>query len=179
MSQKRPGFVSGANAKIKLFGKTMAYCADVSYNINVQTIPIEAMGRYEVFSNEPVGYAVDGAFSIIRYTKRAKEAGISKTANNGNFPDAISSNESGSMGEHFDPARLLQSRTFDIEIHEKTSDGDNRVFRISDCRLTRRGMGLNKRGVMVDNYAFVGINAQDEDDTATPVGESGDIDLGA
>jgi hypothetical protein len=63
------GFVTGARAKIKIGGQTMGYAADVAYNITVATIPIETMGKYEVHSNEPVSYTVDGSFSIVRYTK--------------------------------------------------------------------------------------------------------------
>jgi hypothetical protein len=183
MAQMKPGFITGANAKIKMFGKTIAYCADVAYNITVQTIPIESMGKYEVHSNEPVAYSVDGSFSIIRYTKRASsgtEGGkIADVASGkGNDPSQIEAGSSGKASEHLNPAKLLTSQTFDLEIHEKGDGADLQVTKVIDCRLTRRGMSLNKRGVMVDNYAFVGILHQDSDAaTADQTGNSGATDL--
>jgi hypothetical protein len=190
MAEKRPGFITGANARIKAFNRTLAYCSDVSYNVTVQTIPVESMGKYEVHSNEPVAYSVDGTFSIIRYTKNAHDMGISDVADsNHNGPDNIQDSAKGNMNQHIDPASILGSQTFDLEIHEKRQAtaggsgaagdiGETEVFRVVDCRLTRRGMTLNKRGVMVDNYAFVGILAQDSDVAdASKVSNSGDEDL--
>ena len=183
MANMKPGFLTGANAKIKMFGKTIAYCADVSYNISVQTIPIESMGKYEVHSNEPVAYSVDGSFSVIRYTKRATTAAIGgviadAAAGTGNEPSAINAGSGGKASEHLNPAKLLISQTFDLEIFEKHATGEAQVTKVIDCRLTRRGMSLNKRGVMVDNYAYVGILHQDSDAaTADQTGNSGDDDL--
>jgi hypothetical protein len=177
MAQVKSGFITGANAKIKAFNKTMAYCSDVSYNVIVQTIPVESMGKYEVHSNEPVAYSVDGTFSIIRYTKNAHTSGIKDVADTtGNAPQEVLDTGGGDMGQHIDPAQLLASQTFDLEIYEKRDSGETAVYRVQDCRLTRRGMTLNKRGVMVDNYAFVGVLATDEDIT-TKVGNSGAEDL--
>lgn len=183
MAGMKPGFITGANAKIKMFGKTIAYCADVAYNVTVQTIPIESMGKYEVHSNEPVAYSVDGSFSIIRYTKRASDAAqggvIADVAGGkGNSPAEIADTTGGKASDHLNPAKLLASETFDLEIHEKGAGADVSVTKVIDCRLTRRGMSLNKRGVMVDNYAFVGILHQDTDiATAEQTGNSGTEDL--
>ena len=179
MANMKPGFIAGANAKIKAFDETMAYCSDVSYNVTVQTIPVESMGKYEVHSNEPVAYTVDGTFSVIRYTKRAADSGIAKTNGvAGNSPSEIGDAAGINMAQHLDPAQILQSETFDLEIYEKGpgNTDERQVYRVKDCRLTRRGMTLNKRGVMVDNYAFVGITAYDTDDAYTD-GPSGDQDL--
>jgi len=95
----------------------------------------------------------------------------------GNGPSDISEAGGGSMGDHLNPAKILGSVTFDLEIHEKRdylgTDLEAAVFIVSDCRVTRRGMTLNKRGVMVDNYAYVGILAGDKDViTADEVGNS-------
>lgn len=185
MAGMKPGFITGANAKIKMFGKTIAYCADVAYNVTVQTIPIESMGKYEVHSNEPVAYSVDGSFSIIRYTKRASsgtEGGkIADVASGkGNAPAEIDAGAGGKASQHLNPKELLASQTFDLEIYEKaaTAAGEAQVTKVLDCRLTRRGMSLNKRGVMVDNYAFVGILHQDSDvATADQTANSGSTDL--
>jgi len=171
MAKLGNAFITGANAKIVIDNVTMAYCSDVSYNINVQTIPVETMGKYEVHANEPVAYSVNGGFSIVRYTNNA--AAIVDAANVETTPQNMSAAGNGAksttLGEHLDPRKILASGTFDVEIHEKrdADGGTYAVFLVQDCRLTSRGMTLNKRGVMVDNYAFVGILAGDKDGEAS------------
>lgn len=177
MAGIKPGFVSGANARVKLDGKTLAYCTDLQYTVDMQTIPIEAIGSYEVKSYEPIAYTVNGAFSVIRYTKFIKpESG----GDNGNPADQLG--DSNKVGTQLDPGRVLSSSSFDMEIFQSTSattsdtteTNQNAVFKIYDCRVTRRQSALNKRGVMVDNYTFVGILAGDTDDgVTTPVSTSG------
>ena len=181
MAQKKAGFVTGANAKIKIFGKTIAYAGDVAYNVSVQHIPVEAMGRYEVLSNEPVSYTVGGSMSIIRYTARAYASSIDDVTQVGNAPEKVGG---GGMQEHFNPKQLLQSQTFDLQIIEKGLPDDagdpseTTIYTVKDCRFQSRSMTLNKRGIMVDRYAFVGILATDEDIAVTDkTAESGDQDL--
>lgn len=171
-----PTFITGANARIKIGAITMAYCTDVSYTINVATIPVEAMGKYEPYSNEPIAYSVDGTFSVIRYiakTDAAKTILNTSAEGDGVTPLGIDS--------HFNPASILASSTFTLEIHQALSTAGvaateyKNVFKITDCRMVRRGATLNKRGVMVDNYAFVGILATDTDmtDASKQTGPSG------
>jgi hypothetical protein len=175
MSAKKPGFITGANAKIKMFDKTIAFVTDLSYNIDVQTIPIEAMGRYEAYSNEPVGYTVQGGFSVIRYTPYAKTALIDDVADSGNATSKIASGASA----HFDPSQLLESETFDIEVNQKINEtSDQKLVKICDCRMTRRGMQLNKRGVWVEQYGYIGLLLKDTSDAETDqAGNSGSQDL--
>jgi len=178
MAQKKAGFVTGANAKILIDNVTIAYATNVGYDVTVQTIPIEGIGRYEVWSNEPVGYTCSGSLTVIRYTGRASSSNISKTAADGNAIDKVTQADSDrNINEHLDPASLLASETFNVKIFEKTVDGETRVIEIVDCRLTRRSGNLDKRGVLMDNYAFVGILAGDADGTAISASESGDQDL--
>jgi hypothetical protein len=179
MSGKKAGFITGANAKIKMFGETVAFATDVSYDVTVDNVPVEAMGRYEVFSYEPVGYRIAGSLSIIRYTGRAKLSGIDdvQATGAGNNPSEIGDGDSDAK-QHLNPAELLASETFDLDIFEQTESGENQVFRIKDCRLSRRGMTLNKRGVMTDRYSFVGIMGGDLKDNEIDVAKSGYIDLG-
>jgi hypothetical protein len=170
MAGIKPGFVSGANARVKLDGKTLAYCTDLNYTVDMATIPIEAIGSYEVKSYEPISYTVNGSFSVIRYTKHIKpESGGA----NGNPADQIG--DANKVGTQLDPGRVLSSSSFDMEIFQSTSattsdtteSNQNTVFKIYDCRVTRRTSSLNKRGVMVDAYTFVGILAGDTDDGVT------------
>lgn len=184
MAGKKAGFVTGANAKIMIDSKVIAYATNVGYDITVQTLPIEGIGRYEVWSNEPVSYTVTGSLTVIRYTERANDSGIDSTDNtaaNGNAIDQVALDGSDrDLSEHLDPAQLLLSETFDLKIFEKTpGTDDNRVIEIKDCRLTRRSGNLDKRGVLMDNFAFVGIIAGDvnANNTGINAGNSGSTDL--
>lgn len=169
MADKLPGFISGASAKIKLGSTTLAFASDVSYNVDTLTVPVECIGRYEVLSNEPIAYGCNGTFTIIRYTKQANTAGIAGATADGNSPSQIGDTGS-QISQHMNPAKMLMSKTFDLEIYQKITQGVGEtdvvgVFKISDCRITRRGATLNKRGILVDTYAFVGILATDVDGT--------------
>lgn len=182
----KPGYITGANARVKIAGKTLAYCTDVSYNVTVQTIPIESMGKYEVHSNEPVSYTVDGGFSIIRYTKKAKALVGGAAAATGNGVAYLGDGDT-KVKEHLDPGSILTSETFDLDLFQNSaqavadsSTGTEEIsfLRITDCRVVRRGATLNKRGVLVENFAFVGVLLHDSNSiTAEQVLNSGADDL--
>ena len=177
-----PSFVTGANAKIRVGGKTFAYAQDVSYRINVDTIPVETMGRYESVSNEPISYAVGGELAIVRYTKVAQENGMPGANAGGNGLGKVQFNGGGTAADHMNPGNLLISKTWDLDVFQKkqtapntpTIVSDPAVIHITDCRFTNKGAGLNKRGILVERYSYVGILASDDSYTATG---SGDVDL--
>lgn len=177
MSGLKPSFVTGANAKIQLAGKTMAYAQDVSYAVTVSTIPVETMGRYEVVNHEPVAYFVEGTLSVVRYT--ANSADMAGSADAGNSINqwgggASATASTGTPGLMFNPGRLTESSTFDISIFQKGGATDTAVAKLRDCRFTSKGGQLDKRGILVERFSF---NAIYLDDEGTAVGGSGDTDL--
>lgn len=172
MAAVKPGFITGANARIKLGGKTLAYCTDLNFTVDVATIPIEVIGTYEVKSYEPVAYAVNGSFAVVRYT--AKDSTKVNASAAGNAADKIGggAGAGSTVGSHLNPGQILTSSTFDMEIQQATGQATNGLdsaadltstFKIQDCRIVRRGSSVNKRGVMVDSYQFVGVLAGDVD----------------
>jgi hypothetical protein len=176
MAGKTPSFITGATAKIKIGALTAAYAQDVSYNTTITTIPIETMGRYEVVSNEPVAYFVDGSLSIIRYTKEASH--MNGAAAHGNSVNQMinTAGSGGIAGDGFDPAKMIASETFDIEIFQKlASGGTESVGKLRDCRFTRKGGAINKRGILVEQFSFNAILM--DNDSVTSAGHSGDTDL--
>lgn len=181
MAGIKPGFITGANARVKLDGKTLAYCTDLNYTLDVATIPIEVIGTYEVKSYEPIAYSVNGSFSVIRYTSKDSANGVMGAAATGNPASVIGGGNT--IGKQINPGQILTSTTFDIEVHQVASNADatndaNGVFQIHDCRVTRRSSSLNKRGVVSDSYAFVGILVGDVDGaTSEDVAHSGQLDL--
>lgn len=136
-----PFFLTGANAKIKLNGKTMAFCTDISYSIDIIHQTPKVLGKYEGDSVEPLGYSVAGSFTVIRYAKDARKAigsqphGIAANdAGNGvgnwggtwggTAGDFLARNGIGNDGranEALDPSKFSNGTTFDIEIYQKTA----------------------------------------------------------
>lgn len=186
MAGKKPSFITGANAKIKVGGKTFAYAADVSYQVAVDTIPIETMGRYEAVTNEPVNYSVAGELSVVRYTGIAKTNGMPGTNTGGNGLGRVDYTTGGNGANELNPGNILFSQTWDLSVFQKeqlaaTAAGGTATvtdsvefITIKDCRFTRKSSALNKRGILVDRLAFVGIIADDESFDAS---FSGDQDL--
>ena len=169
MAGMKPGFITGANAKIKAGNITLAYATDVSYDMTTITIPVEVMGRYEVVSNEPIAYGINGSFSVVRYTSQAASSNIAGVNASGNSSGSIQAS-AGSIADfkdHLNPGNLLMSTTFDLQIYQKTQTVNKaegplvQVFNVKDVRLTRKGATLSKRGILVDTYAFVGILGDD------------------
>jgi hypothetical protein len=132
------------------------------------------MGRYEVVSNEPVAYFVDGTLSVIRYTEAAQN--MDKVAAEGNGIGKWNLNgNSGEGSKGVNPGNLIASETWDLEIFQKTEGSEvPAVIRLFDCRFTRKGGAINKRGVLVEQYAFNAILADDDSFDAS---RSGDQDL--
>src|SRR5689334_1045303 len=89
MSGIRPFFINGANAKIKLNGKTLAFCTDLSYSISILTQTPKVLGMYEGSSVEPLGYSVTGSFTVVRYVKDISHAV------GGKKPNGIAENDAG------------------------------------------------------------------------------------
>lgn len=139
MSGLTPFFLTGANAKIRLNNKTLAFCTDLSYSIQILHQTPKVLGMYEGSSVEPLGYTVSGSFTVIRYAKDAAAAVGSKpngTANNdagngvgnwggvwgGTAGDFLARNGVGNDGranEALDPSKFANSTTFDIEVYQK------------------------------------------------------------
>lgn len=142
-----PFFVTGANAKIKLNGKTLAFCTDVSYSIQILHQTPKILGMYEGSSVEPLGYSVSGSFTVIRYAKDAAAAVGSHphgTAKNdagngvgnwghlwdkgfGNFLAANGVGNDGRAHEALNPGKFASGTTFDIEIYQKFATDPNKV----------------------------------------------------
>ena len=182
MSGKVPSFVTGANAKIKCGGLTFAYASDVSYQVAVDTVPIETMGRYEAVSNEPVNYSVGGELSVVRYTAVAKQNNMAGANTGGNGLGNANFTTGGKGSDQIDPGNILFSTTWDLAVFQKVQSAEGATptevapafITITDCRFTRKSAGINKRGILVDRLSFVGILASDESFNASG---SGDIDF--
>lgn len=190
MAGKTTGFITGAHAKLQIDtgdGKplTVAFVNDLSYAIDTVTAPVESFGRYEVHANEPIAYGISGTFSVLRWTKGAITA--AKTDKNGvelsinpGAPGGIGALGTG-MHNHLNPQMMLLASTFDLTVSVKKASTANTAedvafFKLIDCKITGRRASLNKRGVLIDQYSFVGILATDIDG-GIQVATSGNTDL--
>lgn len=140
MGRIKPFFITGANAKILLNNKTLAYCTDVSYSVQIIHQTPKVLGMYEGTSVEPLGYNVSGSFQIVRYARHAindKTNNVSPNANEsgngagnwgsawtgtiGGFAARNGIGNDGRANEALDPSRFSNSTTFDIQIYQQIS----------------------------------------------------------
>lgn len=141
MAGIKPTFITGANAKIRLNGKTLAFCQDFSCSVQVLTRVPKVLGKYEGDSVEPLGYMVSGSFTVVRYAK-----GIKNLLGSGAFPNGLAENDAGNgvgnwgtqwggsaedflarngignngrAHEALDPSKFGTGTTFDIQVYQK------------------------------------------------------------
>lgn len=157
MSGSLPSIITGATAKIRLNGKTLAFCQDFNCSVQILTKTPKVLGKYEGDSVEPLGYSVSGSFTIIRYAK-----GIKKLNGPGASPHGLAENDAGngvgnwgtqwggSAGdfasrngigndgrahEALDPSKFGSGTTFDIQIYQKVAIDNNNT---SEGNILRR-----------------------------------------
>ena len=181
MAGIRPNFITGANAKIKLNGKTLAFCTDLSYSIQILTQTPKVLGMYEGSSVEPLGYSVTGSFTVIRYAKDVRAATGGKTPQgmatndagngvgnwgsvwgNGLFSNALNTAGFGNDGranEALDPSRFKDATTFDIQVYQKvvkSVDGPQDLF--SQAAAPIQQLANLGRGDKVEGFSAASAN---------------------
>jgi len=166
-----PFFVNGANAKIRVNNRVLAFCTDLSYSIVVNHAAPKILGMYEATTVEPLSYDITGSFTVIRYTAGAgsddshgkQPSGVSKLGNGiGTLgpQDTITNTiggggDDGKANQSFNPKFFANSIMFDIEVWQKMACGElSAVARIRNCRLTRSDFKLIKRGVATQTFQF-------------------------
>lgn len=137
MAGMKPFFLTGANAKIKVNGKTLAYCTNLSYSVKVNHATPQVLGMYEPSSVEPLSYLVTGSFSVVRYIADAADISTGTrpvgTQNSGNGIGNWGVNNvsaanlaDGRTYENLNPKKLHQATTFDIEVFQKVGTSIDR-----------------------------------------------------
>lgn len=193
MAGIRPTFITGANAKVRVNDKTLAFCTDLSYSVQILTQTPKVLGMYEGSSVEPLGYTVAGSFSVIRYAKDVKSSVGAKSPNGlagndagngvgnwggawgGTLGDFLARNGVGNDGranEALDPSKFQNGVTFDIQVYQKTPTGDIGVANIRNVRITQADFNLTKKGAAVQRFNFVALYV-DEDSFVADFSGSG------
>lgn len=176
MAGQKTFFLTGANAKIRVNHRTLAFCTNISYSVIVNHAAPILLGMYEGSSVEPLSYVVTGSFSVIRYTAGIPaDSGILngiETPDSGNGigawgPTGIkdrlkaglkidSSKADGRAYDSLDPSRLEKSTTFDIEIHQKYNGGADAhtIAKIRGCRITGTNFNLSNKSPASQSFNF-------------------------
>lgn len=180
MAGLKPFFLTGANAKVQVNGVTLAFATNLSYSVTVNHATPTVLGMYEPSSVEPLGYIVTGSFSVIRYVADVTSdisgkdpEGVSRRGNGvGSFGKESFSEKlgqafnikkpDGRAYENLNPAALNKATTFNIEVYQKTENGQRSVARIRDARITKADFNLNSRSAATQTFSFTAIYA-DED----------------
>jgi len=172
MAGMRPFFLTGANAKIRVNDKTLAYVTSLSYSVQVNHATPKVLGMYEPSSIEPLGYLVTGSFTVARYVADittdiggSKPHGVNDKGNglgswtDGNFGSFVSG---GKADENLNPSKLNKATTFNIEVFQKFANGQRSVANIRDVRITRADFNLGTKSVASQTFNFTAKYA-DED----------------
>jgi len=185
---KQAFFLTGANGKILVNNKVIAYATDITYRISVKHGAPRVLGRFEVETIQPLTYDVAGTLSIIRYARgiqpfvngpddvNQEGNGIGSLSRASGLGDdftklslpSIHGQYNGGADEAFNPARFFQSKMFNIEIRQKLPDsGDGLVSEttvtlLRDCRFEDMIFKLSKRGVAMIDLTFRARYADDD-----------------
>jgi hypothetical protein len=183
MSGLRPFFITGANSKVVLNGRTMAFCTDLSCSVQILTQTPKVLGKYEGSSVEPLGYTVSGSFTLIRYAKNAvKDIGSQPhaTVNSGNGMGNWNDSGIGQANDiQANPADLHNGSTFDIEVYQKVEKKPGEfdqlgVIRIRNARITQADFAVSKKSAATQRFSFVALYA-DEDSFRADFSGSSDL----
>lgn len=164
----KPFFLTGANAKIRVNNRTLAYVNNLSYSVQVKHATPRVLGMYEPSSVEPISYIVTGSFSIVRYVADATDVGGTQpngTTSKGNgvgYWGEVKPTD-GRAHEALNPSKLQFATGFDIEVAQKIKDGDNPVLaKVRGARITRADLNLGAKSTATQTFNFTAVYA-DED----------------
>lgn len=172
MAGVKPFFITGANAKIKVNGVTLAFATNLSYRVDVVQQEAPVLGMYEASSIEPVAYRVSGGFAVIRYAADVKtvlgNASPKGVSDKGNGPGAWSDNDTNSVTrpsprEFFNPKLLDRQSAIEIEIYQKV-DGENIPFaKVKGVKLNMAHLNLSdKKAMAIQSFTYKALYV-DED----------------
>lgn len=192
MANKVPFFLSGANAKIKINGVTLAFATNLSYQVDIPHFAPKVLGAYENDSLEALGYSIRGQFSVIRYLegskKRTGDSAADRVDNSGNglgswtigrntenfvVGRAAGDPGSGDNGawQNLDPSSFADGTSFDIEVYQKITNSLSPAFRLRGVRITGVSGSLAKKEIYGQVFSFQAQYFDDDSFIADPSGQ--------
>lgn len=172
MAGQIASFASGSNLAIKIGDVNMAFATNLSWSDDVAHAAVGGIGAFDYQALEPLQYLARGSFTLTRYGSQAHNAitsngkGTPARSVAGVPPTAAGNGGDGNSmlrGPHFNPSKLLLSRTFDIDVYERASDGSygTKIFTVHDCRMTNYSITFTPGQLVSENIAFMCIRVQD------------------
>jgi hypothetical protein len=141
---------------IKSFQPTQTITTNPADNPNPQPGQLAIPSQQIVAAGSPQGGIKDA--------NKDKGNGIGSWEKNG---DIFTSG--GAVGS-LDPSKFHRAMSFDIEIWQKTGDGDHAIARFRNCRISHTGFKLTKKSEARQVFEFI---AQYGDEDTFVTGESG------
>ena len=154
MAGQLPSYLSSSQLEIRLGDNVLAYCQNLAWTDDMTNVPVGGVGAYSFHSLEPVAYMGRGSMTITHYSKAIFD--VLK-----DIPGALPENLAGTtvpdgrdgntllIPEFFNPVQLLISRTFDVNVYERSLDtsasrlspATSRViYTLKDCRMTNMSL---------------------------------------
>lgn len=185
MSGKLASFLNGSLLVVKINNVTLAYCQSISFNQNMNLVPVGGLGAYSYHALEPVQFAAGGNMRVVRWsTEEWKEIGdkavpanLAETAEGVLAPDFTSGN--GVIDKnHFNPVNLLLSATFDIDVCGRESSASTELtkplYKLKDCRLTNYSFAFQPGALLYEDMSFVCLQVEENDaDAVVPKSTTG------
>lgn len=182
MAGMKPFFLTGANAKIRVNGKVLAYVTNLSYSVQVNHATPRVLGMYEPSSVEPLSYTVTGSFTVARYIADIKDdvggtspngvsdrgngiGGWGPESNLDKFVAGLDIKKGAADGrayENLDPSKMNKATTFNMEVYQKFNGGQRSVANIRDIRITRADFNVGAKSVANQTFNFTALYV-DED----------------
>lgn len=172
-------FLNGSLLAIKIGNVTLAYCQSISFNENMNLVPVGGLGAFSNHALEPVQFAAGGNMRVVRWTTdmwkklgaTAVPDNLAQTAN-GTISSDFTSGNGGIDKNHFNPINLLVSATFDIEVYQRVSSGtsdvgDKPLYTLVDCRLTNYSFAFQPGSLLYEDLSYVCMQVRDSDSTKT------------
>jgi len=162
-----PLFASAPRCVLKVNGKPIGFAIGLSLNVRIDVQPVKILGEFIIQSLEPTAYLpVEATLQVVRLLSTTSQAAAIEAAN-ANMPSTVSSTtvskakvavnatqaassvpNPGATGDtvlsqaalyrHVDPASILLSQTFDIEIYLKVPN-----IKTIDAKDTNKSIVLN------------------------------------
>jgi hypothetical protein len=178
MAGQLASFLNGSMLSIKVGGVTLAYCQSLSFNQNVNLIPVGGIGSFSNHALEPVQFSAGGSMRVVRWMKTAldkmgtdlitREAAVPDNINSSSVYDNYANGNGVVDKFHFNPIRLLLSATFDIDVYGRCGTTDTiitetltPIYKLMDCRLTNYSFSFQPGALLFEDMSFVCMQVQD------------------
>jgi hypothetical protein len=167
-------FLNGSNLVIKIGTTTVAFAQGISMSDDIGHVPIGGIGSFGYSAIEPLQYSARGNLQILRYSNKTLAGRNTETS--ASIPARVTPNKDNVSQDgnsmlhrvHFNPRKLILSRTFNIDIYERVGTGSvvntdlKLSYTLEDCRLTSYSMTFTPNQAISEQVGFICIKLLDK-----------------